>query len=67
MRCNLSGVVALTAAYYQFPNTDSGVVKYGPVPGVAIGCGRVMTNISVILRKSSEPLAAITASFTIMF
>ncbi len=67
LRCNLSGVVALTAAYYQFPKTDSSVIKYGPVPGVAIGCGRVKTNITVILRKSSEPLAAITASWTIMF
>jgi hypothetical protein len=65
--CELSGVVALTAAYYQFPNTDSSVIKYGPVPGVAVGCGRVRANIMAVLRKSSEPLAAITASLTIMF
>ena len=66
-RMQAVGVVALTAAYYQFPNTDSSVIKYGPVPGVPIGCGRLKTNMMAILRKSSEPLAAITASFTIMF
>jgi hypothetical protein len=65
--CKLSGVGALTAAYYQFANTSSSVVKYGPVPGVAIGCGRVKGNIMAVLRKSSEPLAAVTASLTIMF
>jgi hypothetical protein len=65
--CRLSGVVAATAAYYQFPNTDSSVIKYGPVPGLAIGCGRVKANVMAVLRKSSEPLAAITASLTIMF
>jgi len=66
-RCKLSGVVAVTAAYYQFANTNSSVIKYGPVPGVAIGCGRVRANIMAVLRKSSEPLAALTASLTIMF
>jgi hypothetical protein len=65
--CKLSGVAALTAAYYQFANTNSSVVKYGPVPGVAIGCGHVKTNVMVVLRKSSEPLAALTASLTIVF
>ena len=65
--CKLSGVAALTAAYYQFGNTNTSVVKYGPVPGVAIGCGRVRANIMAVLRKSSEPLAALTASLTIGF
>ena len=65
--CNLFGVAALTAAYYQYGNTDTSVVKFGPVPGVAIGCGRVKTNIMAVLRKSSEPLAAVTASVTIVF
>jgi hypothetical protein len=65
--CKLSGVVAASAAYYQFANTHSSVIKYGPVPGVGIGCGRVKGNIMAVLRKSSEPLAAVTASLTIMF
>jgi hypothetical protein len=65
--CQLFGVAALTAAYYQYGNTNTSVVKFGPVPGVAIGCGRVKTNIMAVLRKSSEPLAALTASVTIVF
>jgi hypothetical protein len=43
------------------------VIKFGPVPGVAIGCGHVKANIMAVLRKSSEPLAALTASLTIVF
>jgi hypothetical protein len=65
--CTLFGVAALTAAYYQYENTNTSVIKFGPVPGVAIGCGHVKTNIMAVLRKSSEPLAALTASLTIVF
>ncbi|MCU1383058.1 MAG: hypothetical protein JWL71_1755 [Acidobacteria bacterium] len=65
--CRLSGVVALTAAYYQYPDRNTTDFKIGPVPGVAIGCGRVKANVMAVLRKSSEPLAALTASLTIMF
>ena len=65
--CRLSGVGALTVAYYQFTNPDHSVIKYGPVPGVTVGCGRVKVNLIAVLRKSSEPLAALTASLTIMF
>lgn len=65
--CRLFGVAALTAAYYQFGNTGTSVIKFGPVPGVSIGCGHVKTNVMAVLRKSSEPLAALTASLTIVF
>ena len=65
--CRLVAVAALTAAYYQYPNRNTSVVKFGPVPGVAIGCGRVKANLMAVLRKSSEPLAALTASLTIVF
>ena len=65
--CKLSGVVALTAAYYQYPEENRTEFKVGPVPGVSIGCGRVKANVMAVLRKSSEPLAAATASLTIMF
>jgi hypothetical protein len=65
--CKLSGVGALTLAYYQYPNRGTTDIKFGPVPGVTIGCGRVKGNVIVVLRKSSEPLAAVTASLTIMF
>ena len=65
--CRLFAVAALTLAYYQYPNRNTSDIKLGPVPGVAIGCGRVTTNVMAVLRKSSEPLAAVTASVTIMF
>lgn len=65
--CQLSAVAALTAAYYQYPNQNRTDFKIGPVPGIAIGCGHVKTNVMAILRKSSEPLAAVTASLTIVF
>jgi hypothetical protein len=65
--CTLSGVVALTAAYYEYRNRNTAEFKVGPVPGVTVGCGRVKANVIAVLRKSSEPLAALTASVTIMF
>ena len=65
--CKLFAVGALTVAYYQYPNRDTTDVKFGPVPGVAFGCGRFKGNVMAVLRKSSEPLAALTASLTIGF
>jgi hypothetical protein len=65
--CRLLGVGALTVAYYQYPNRNTTDVKFGPVPGVTIGCGRFKANLMAVLRKSSEPLAALTASLTIVF
>jgi hypothetical protein len=66
-RCKLFAVAALTLAYYQYPNRDTSDVKFGPVPGAAIGCGHVKANAIAVLRKSSEPLAALAASVTILF
>jgi hypothetical protein len=65
--CKLFAVAALTLAYYQYPNRNTTDLKFGPVPGVAIGCGHVKGNVMAVLRKSSEPLAALTASLTIVF
>ena len=65
--CKLFAVAALTLAYYQYPNRNTTDVKFGPVPGAAIGCGHVKGNVMAVLRKSSEPLAALTASLTIVF
>ena len=65
--CRLFGVGALTLAYYQYPNRNTTDIKFGPVPGVAVGCGHVKANLMAVLRKSSEPLAALTASLTIVF
>ncbi len=65
--CKLFAVAALVAAYYQYPNRNKTDFKIGPVPGVTIGCGHVKGNLMAVLRKSSEPLAALTASLTIVF
>jgi hypothetical protein len=65
--CRLFAVGALTVAYYQYPNRNTTDIKFGPVPGVAVGCGRVKGNVMAVLRKASEPLAALTASITIGF
>jgi hypothetical protein len=65
--CKLFAVAALTLAYYQYPNRNTTDIKLGPVPGVAVGCGHVKGNVMAVLRKSSEPLAALTASVTIVF
>jgi hypothetical protein len=65
--CQLFAVAALTLAYYQYPNRNTTDIKFGPVPGVAVGCGHVKGNVMAVLRKASEPLAALTASVTIVF
>ena len=65
--CHFSALAALTAAYYQNPRKDLTQVKWGPVPGATVGCGRFKTNVMVILSPSSQPLAAIAASLTILF
>ena len=65
--CKLFAVAALTLAYYQYPARNTTEVKFGPVPGLAIGCGHLKGNVMAVLRKSSEPLAALTASLTIGF
>lgn len=65
--CKLFAVAALTLAYYQYPAKTTTELKFGPVPGLAIGCGHLKSNVMAVLRKSSEPLAAVTASMTIVF
>jgi hypothetical protein len=67
-RCSLYAVAALTVAYYENPVKDTTQIKWGPVPGVAIGCGHLKVNISAVLSASSRtPLAALVASMTIVF
>jgi len=65
--CQLFGVGALTVAHYANAITGVNDVRFGPVPGVAIGCGRVKVNSMVILSPSRQPVAAIVAAVTIMF
>ena len=65
--CKLFAVAALALAYYQYPAQHRTDIKFGPVPGAAVGCGHLKGNVIAVLRKSSEPLAALTASLTIAF
>jgi len=65
--CRLAGIAAFTAAYYENPRKELTEVKFGPVPGVSVGCGRIKTNILTVLSKSERPVAAIAASLTILF
>ena len=65
--CNLYAVAAGTVVYYQNPRTEREDVKVGPVPGVTLGCGRVKTNVIIVLRPSHQPVSVIAASLTILF
>jgi hypothetical protein len=65
--CKLFAVAALVLAYYQYPDKHTTDIKFGPVPGITVGCGHLKGNVIAVLRKSSEPLAALTASLTIVF
>ena len=65
--CDVSAIAALTAAYYQNLRTESNYVRYGPVPGVAVRCGRIQPNVLAVLRPSRGLLAAIVGSVTIRF
>jgi hypothetical protein len=64
--CRVSAVGALTLAYYQNLRTDSDYFRFGPVPGVAVRCGRVQPNVIAVLSPSHRVLAAIVGSVTIM-
>ena len=66
-RCGLFAVGAFTVAYYENPIMETTQIKYGPVPGVAIGCGRLKFNTSAVLSASRVPLAALVGSMTILF
>ena len=65
--CKLFAVGALTLAYYQNSRKKATELKFGPVPGFAIGCGHVKTNVLAVLSASKQTLAAIVASMTIAF
>jgi hypothetical protein len=65
-RCRLSAIGAFTVAYYRNQRMDTSQVKFGPVPGMSIGCGHFKANMLAVLRPSNEPLAAIVWSMTIL-
>jgi hypothetical protein len=63
--CRVSAIGALTVAFYQNLRTDSDYVKWGPVPGVSVRCGRVQPNVIAVLSPTDKLLAALVASVTI--
>ena len=64
--CNLYAVAAGTAVYYQNRRTEREYFRAGPVPGVTLGCGRVKTNVIIVLKPSRQPVSVIAASLTIL-
>jgi hypothetical protein len=65
--CTALAMGAFTLAYYRNPARGLSELKFGPVPGVVIACGHLRTNVTVVLSKSRQPLAAIVGSLTVMF
>ena len=65
--CRLSAVGAFTVAYYENQHEDTTELKFGPVPGITLGCRHFKVNVLTILKASKAPLAAAVASLTIPF
>jgi hypothetical protein len=65
--CRLSAVGTFTVAYYRDELKDTAELKFGPIPGLSIGCGHLTTNMMTVLRASRQPLAAIVWSMTVLF
>jgi hypothetical protein len=65
--CRLSFIGALTVAYYQLPDRGISEVRWGPLPGFALGCGHIRTNMILVPSPSKQPLAAIVGSMSVLF
>lgn len=66
-RCDVSAVAAFTVAYYQNPVKNVAEIRFGPLPAVAVGCGRFKANTIVVLGASRQPVVALATSLTIAF
>jgi hypothetical protein len=66
-RCGLFAIGAVTFAYYDNPHSNTDDIKWGPVPGVAVGCGRLRSTVIFVPSHSSQVIAVITASLTLIF
>jgi len=65
--CKLFFLGALVMAYYQAPDRGhKNQVRYGPVPGLDLACGRIRPNVIVVPNASRQMIAAIVASVTVM-
>jgi len=66
--CRLSVIGAMTVAYYQLPERGISEVRWGPLPGFALGCGRIRTNMILVPNASKQqPLSAVVASMSVLF
>jgi hypothetical protein len=65
--CGVFAIGALTFAYYNNPDRKADYIKWGPVPGVAVGCGRLRPNVIFVPSHSRQVIAVITASMTFVF
>jgi len=66
--CRLSFIGAVTVAYYQLPARGISEVRWGPLPGVSFGCGRIRTNVILVPNASKQqPLSAVVASMSVLF
>jgi len=55
-------------AYYQLPARGISEVRWGPLPGFAVGCGRIRTNLILVPNSSKQqPLSAVVASMSVLF
>lgn len=64
--CHVEAVGTLTAAYYQNPRTHVDDFKIGPVPGMALRCGRIEPTALAVFGRS-RGLVAVVAALTIHF
>jgi hypothetical protein len=62
--CRLSFIGALTVATSA---ADGACPKCGPLPGFALGCDHLRTNVILVPSPSKPPLAAVVASMSVLF
>jgi hypothetical protein len=64
--CSLFAVATMTVAYYHNAVKDVSNLRYGPVPGLVMGCGHVRSNAVFVLSPKSI-LGVVAGSWTIVF
>ena len=66
-RCGVFAMGVLTFAYYANPDRKTDYIKWGPVPGVAVGCGKLRPSVIFVPSHSRQVIAVITTSMTFVF
>ena len=66
-RCGVFAMGVLTFAYYDNPDRKTDYIKWGPVPGLAVGCGTLRPSVIFVPSHSRQVIAVITASMTFVF